>query len=124
MQETIRGFNKRWKELEAGQKGLKQNLVLYNNFVREKQGKVADGMSIILIEKKKQKKVRIFGKFFNNSFKSFINYYQKGIFSKKNLEKNGDEYSKLFKTCIYNTTSLKSKYSSIQVRAKMYTKLL
>ena len=43
--------------LEAGQKGLKQNLVLYNNFVKEKQGKVADGVSIILIEKKKQKKV-------------------------------------------------------------------
>ena len=57
IQETISGFNKRWEELEAGQAGLKQNLVLYNNFVKEKQGKVADGVSIILIEKKKQKKV-------------------------------------------------------------------
>ena len=47
------------EELEAGQIGLKQNLVLYNNFVKEKQGKVADGVSIILIEKKKQKKVCI-----------------------------------------------------------------
>ena len=59
IQETISGFNKRWEELEAGQAGLKQNLVLYNNFVKEKQGKVADGVSIILIEKKKQKKVCI-----------------------------------------------------------------
>ena len=59
IQETISGFNKRWEELEAGQIGLKQNLVLYNNFVKEKQGKVADGVSIILIEKKKQKKVCI-----------------------------------------------------------------
>ena len=50
--------------MEAGQKGLKQNLVLYNNFVKEKQGKVADGVSIILIEKKKQKKV-FFKKKFN-----------------------------------------------------------
>ena len=59
IQETISGFNKRWEELEAAQAGLKQNLVLYNNFVKEKQGKVADGVSIILIEKKKQKKVCI-----------------------------------------------------------------
>ena len=33
----------RWKEVENSQLFLKQNLVRYNNFVREKQAKVADG---------------------------------------------------------------------------------
>ena len=30
----------RWRVVEAGQLQLKQNLVKFNNFVREKQGKV------------------------------------------------------------------------------------
>ena len=45
--------------METSQWTLKQNLVKYNNFVREKQGKVADGVSFILMEKQKQAKVSI-----------------------------------------------------------------
>ena len=33
----------RWRVVEAGQLQLKQNLVKFNNFVREKQGKVEEG---------------------------------------------------------------------------------
>ena len=47
----------RWKEVENSQLFLKQNLVRYNNFVREKQAKVADGISFILMERQKQTKV-------------------------------------------------------------------
>ena len=33
-------FAARWRRLEAGQLEVKQNLIKFNNFVREKQGKV------------------------------------------------------------------------------------
>ena len=44
----------RWKKVEAGQKLLKQNLVKYNNFVKEKRGKVADEISRRMTEKQRQ----------------------------------------------------------------------
>lgn len=44
----------RWKKVEAGQKLLKQNLVKYNNFVKEKRGKVADEISRRMFEKQRQ----------------------------------------------------------------------
>jgi hypothetical protein len=34
----------RWRKVEAGQREIKQNLVKFNNFVREKQGKVEGGL--------------------------------------------------------------------------------
>ena len=34
----------RWRKVEAGQLEVKQNLVKFNNFVREKQGKVEGGL--------------------------------------------------------------------------------
>ena len=44
----------RWRKVEVGQVELKSNLVKYNSFVREKQGKVADEISRRLVEKQKQ----------------------------------------------------------------------
>ena len=44
----------RWKKVERGQKVLKQNLVKYNNFVKEKRGKVAEEISRRMSEKQKQ----------------------------------------------------------------------
>ena len=44
--------------MEAGQLAIKQNLVKYNNFVKEKQAKMADSVSFILMEKQKQTKLR------------------------------------------------------------------
>ena len=57
IQEYINDYIKRWKAVESSQKNLKQNLVKFNNFVREKQGKVADSISFVLIERQKQAKV-------------------------------------------------------------------
>ena len=57
-QEYINDYIKRWKEVETSQLNLKQNLVKFNNFVREKQGKVADSISFVLIERQKQAKVK------------------------------------------------------------------
>ena len=37
-------FEKRWREVERGQLQLKQNLVKFNNFVKEKQMKVEEGV--------------------------------------------------------------------------------
>ena len=39
----IEECRQRWREVEKRQTQLKSNLVKYNNFVKEKQGKVADG---------------------------------------------------------------------------------
>ena len=36
----MKEFNERWRQVEKGQLEIKQNLVKFNNFVREKQGKV------------------------------------------------------------------------------------
>ena len=47
-------FRSRWLNIEARQLQVKQNLVKFNNFVKEKQGKVADGISRTILEKKKQ----------------------------------------------------------------------
>ena len=44
----------RWRIVEEGQKRLKQNLVTYNNFVREKKGKVAENISKRMGEKRRQ----------------------------------------------------------------------
>ena len=44
----------RWKKVETGQVVLKQNLVKYNNFVKEKRGKTADGISRRMTEKQRQ----------------------------------------------------------------------
>ena len=38
-------FNVRWHKVEYGQLEVKQNLVKFNNFVREKQSKVEGGLS-------------------------------------------------------------------------------
>ena len=53
----MKKYEVRWKNVEAGQLGLKQNLVKYNNFVKEKQAKMADSVSFILMEKQKQSKL-------------------------------------------------------------------
>ena len=41
----MKEFNQRWREVEKGQLEIKQNLVKFNNFVREKQGKVEGGLA-------------------------------------------------------------------------------
>ena len=41
----MKEFNGRWRQVEKGQLEIKQNLVKFNNFVREKQGKVEGGLS-------------------------------------------------------------------------------
>ena len=41
----MKEFNGRWRRVEKGQLEIKQNLVKFNNFVREKQGKVEGGLS-------------------------------------------------------------------------------
>jgi hypothetical protein len=51
-------FSKRWRKIEKGQVEMKQNMVTYNNIVKDKQGKVADGMSKRMMEKQKQMKQR------------------------------------------------------------------
>ena len=51
-------FSKRWKKIEKGQLEMKQNMVTYNNIVKDKQGKVADGMSRRMMEKQKQTKLK------------------------------------------------------------------
>ena len=49
-------FDSRWRTLEAGQAEVKQNLIKFNNFVREKQGKVEGGMERMKVELVQQKK--------------------------------------------------------------------
>ena len=44
----------RWRTVEEGQRMLKQNLVKYNAFVKEKKGKVADNISKRMGEKRRQ----------------------------------------------------------------------
>ena len=39
-EEKMTEFDQRWRQVERGQLEVKQNLVKFNNFVREKQGKV------------------------------------------------------------------------------------
>ena len=58
MQDVVKKYTARWKIVEAGQLALKQNLVRYNNFVKEKQAKMADSVSFILMEKQKQTKLK------------------------------------------------------------------
>ena len=41
----MKEFNERWRQVEKGQLEIKQNLVKFNNFVREKQGKVEGGLA-------------------------------------------------------------------------------
>ena len=41
----------RWRKLEAGQMEVKQNLIKFNNFVREKQGKDVPGFYLIFVKK-------------------------------------------------------------------------
>ena len=42
--EKMSEFDTRWRKLETGQSEVKQNLIKFNNFVREKQGKVEGGL--------------------------------------------------------------------------------
>ena len=49
-------FDSRWRTLEVGQAEVKQNLIKFNNFVREKQGKVEGGMERMKVELAQQKK--------------------------------------------------------------------
>ena len=53
--EKMEEFNQRWRTLEKGQLDTKQKLVEFNNFVREKQGKVTRGKERVKLEKKAQK---------------------------------------------------------------------
>ena len=54
LEEKLALIGERWRKVETGQKLLKQNLVKYNNFVREKRGKVADEISRRMSEKQRQ----------------------------------------------------------------------
>ena len=47
-------FDTRWRKLEAGQSEVKQNLIKFNNFVREKQGKVEGGLERMALEQEHQ----------------------------------------------------------------------
>ena len=47
-------FDSRWRKLEAGQSEGKQNLIKFNNFVREKQGKVEGGLERMAMEQEHQ----------------------------------------------------------------------
>ena len=47
-------FDSRWRKLEAGQSEVKQNLIKFNNFVREKQGKVEGGLERMALEQEHQ----------------------------------------------------------------------
>lgn len=49
-------FDERWRKIEKGQLEVKQNLVKFNNFVREKQGKVDGGLSRVKHEQEEQSK--------------------------------------------------------------------
>ena len=51
-------YSLRWREVEDRQTLLKSNLVKYNNFVKEKHGKVADGVSREILQKKKQSRLQ------------------------------------------------------------------
>ena len=54
VEEKLGLLAERWKKVETGQVVLKQNLVKYNNFVKEKRGKTADGISRRMTEKQRQ----------------------------------------------------------------------
>ena len=54
LEQKLGSIAARWEKVETGQKLLKQNLVKYNNFVKEKRGKVADEISRRLSEKQRQ----------------------------------------------------------------------
>ena len=54
--EKFVSLESRWRVVEAGQLQLKQNLVKFNNFVREKQGKVESGMERMNWEQEQQEK--------------------------------------------------------------------
>ena len=54
LEEKLVLIGERWRKVERGQKLLKQNLVKYNNFVKEKRGKVADEISRRMSEKQRQ----------------------------------------------------------------------
>ena len=47
-------FEERWLKLEEGQLEVKQNLIKFNNFVREKQGKVEGGLERMRTEQEQQ----------------------------------------------------------------------
>ena len=50
----MKQYVRRWQHVETSQWTLKQNLVKYNNFVREKQGKVDGGMERMRAEQEQQ----------------------------------------------------------------------
>ena len=54
--EKMKEFDTRWRTLEAGQMEVKQNLIKFNNFVREKQGKVESGGERVRSERELQTK--------------------------------------------------------------------
>ena len=49
-------FDQRWRQVERGQLEVKQNLVKFNNFVREKQGKVEGGLERMKWEQEQQER--------------------------------------------------------------------
>ena len=65
-------FSQRWRKIEGGQVEMKQNMVTYNNIVKDKQGKVADGMSKRMMEKQKQQKQRTKEKEVNKSLRTYL----------------------------------------------------
>jgi hypothetical protein len=54
LRDRLTGIAARWRTVEEGQRTLKQNLVKYNSFVKEKKGKVADEISRRMMEKSRQ----------------------------------------------------------------------
>ena len=52
----VQEFDTRWRAVEAGQLEVKQNLVKFNNFVREKQGKVDGGLARVRTEQELQQR--------------------------------------------------------------------
>ena len=55
-EEKMTEFDQRWRQVERGQLEVKQNLVKFNNFVREKQGKVDSGVERMKWEQEQQEK--------------------------------------------------------------------
>ena len=54
--EKFVSLESRWRVVEADQLQLKQNLVKFNNFVREKQGKVEGGLERMKWEQEQQER--------------------------------------------------------------------
>ena len=54
LQERLEEIAGRWRKVEEGQRLLKQNLVKYNSFIKEKKSKVAEEISRRMMEKNRQ----------------------------------------------------------------------